>query len=193
MTPALPATSVGIDAVVHKRGLLPTLCVSCSVTSNSLQPHGLKPTRLLCPWDSPGKNTGVGCHSLLQGIFLTQGPNPSFLHCRQILYCLSHQGSLTLRHLSSLAGKNGIPDKVQNTRSHVNVQPGHSFPGIATLPSCTHWVSSSLVSGVLPWEEMSQGLTNVPACPNHDDAVDSCREFRPAIPSSTIGLQGHLL
>ena len=38
------------------------------------------PTRLLCPWDSPGKNTGVGCHSLLQGIFLTQGFNPHLLH-----------------------------------------------------------------------------------------------------------------
>ena len=44
--------------------------------------------------DSPGKNTGVGTLSLLQGIFLTQGSNPGLLHCRQILYCLSHQGSL---------------------------------------------------------------------------------------------------
>ena len=50
-------------------------------------------TRLLCPWDSPGKNTGVGCHSLLQGILLTQGSNPGFLHYRQIRYYLSHQGS----------------------------------------------------------------------------------------------------
>ena len=49
--------------------------VSRSVVSNSLQPHGLEPTRFLCPWDSPGKNTGVGCHSLLQGISLTQGLN----------------------------------------------------------------------------------------------------------------------
>ena len=37
-------------------------------------------TSLLCPWDSPGKNTGVGCHALLQGIFLTQGSNPRLLH-----------------------------------------------------------------------------------------------------------------
>ena len=50
------------------------------------------PARLLCPWNSPGKN-GVGCHSLFQGIFLTQGSNPSLLQCRQILYSLSHQGS----------------------------------------------------------------------------------------------------
>ena len=45
--------------------------------------------------DSPGKTTGVGCHALLQGIFLTKdhGLNPGLLHCRWILYCLSHQGS----------------------------------------------------------------------------------------------------
>ena len=41
--------------------------------------------RFLCPWDSPGKNTGVGGHFLLQGIFLTQGSNPGLLPCRQIL------------------------------------------------------------------------------------------------------------
>ena len=43
--------------------------------------------------DSPGKNTGVGCHALLYGIFLTQGSNPGLQHCKQILYHLSHQGS----------------------------------------------------------------------------------------------------
>ena len=47
--------------------------LSWSVVSDSLRPHGLWPARLLCPWDSPGKNTGKGCHALLQGIFLTQG------------------------------------------------------------------------------------------------------------------------
>ena len=54
---------------------------------------GLQTTKLLCPWDSPGKNTGVGCHFLLQGIFPTQGSNQGLLHCRQTLYPLSHQGS----------------------------------------------------------------------------------------------------
>ena len=44
--------------------------------SSSLRPYGLKPPRLLCPWDFPGKNTGVGCHCLLQGIFPTQGIKP---------------------------------------------------------------------------------------------------------------------
>ena len=66
------------------------VCVSSSVMSDSLRPHGLGPARLLCPWDFPDKNTGVGCHSLLQGIFLTQGLNPGLLHCSQTLYRLSH-------------------------------------------------------------------------------------------------------
>ena len=68
------------------------VCVlSHSVMPDSLPPHGLQPSRLLCPWDLPGKNTGMGCHFLLQGIFLTQGLNQSLLHCRQILYHLSYQ------------------------------------------------------------------------------------------------------
>ena len=48
--------------------------------------------------DSPGKNTGVGCHALLQGIFPTHGSNPCLLHCRQILYQLSYQVSPWKRH-----------------------------------------------------------------------------------------------
>ena len=58
-----------------------------------LRPHRPQPTRFLCPWNSPGKNTGMGSHSLLQGIFLTQGLNLGLLHFRQILYCLRQQGS----------------------------------------------------------------------------------------------------
>ena len=52
-----------------------------------LQPHGLWPSRLLCTWGFPGKNTGVGCHALLQGIFPTQESNPHLLRPRQILHC----------------------------------------------------------------------------------------------------------
>ena len=47
-----------------------------------------------CPWDFPGKNTGVGSHSCLKGIFPTKGSNRGLLHCKQILYCLSHQKAL---------------------------------------------------------------------------------------------------
>ena len=67
---------------------------SCLVMADSLQPQGLQHARLLCPWDFSGKNIGVGCHFLLQGIFLTQGQNSdllSLLHCGQVLYHLSHK------------------------------------------------------------------------------------------------------
>ena len=67
--------------------------VICSVLYNSLQPYELQPARLLCPWDSPGKNTGVGCHALLQGIFATQGSNLDFPHWRLIPYRVSQQES----------------------------------------------------------------------------------------------------
>jgi len=61
---------------------------SRSVMSDSLPPHGL-----YSPWNSPGQNTGAGSLSLLQGIFPTQGLNSGLLHCRWILYQLSHEGS----------------------------------------------------------------------------------------------------
>ena len=57
------------------------------------QPHGLYSTRLLCAWNSVGKNTGMGSYSFLQGIFPTQGSNSGLLHCKQVLYHLSQQGS----------------------------------------------------------------------------------------------------
>ena len=59
------------------------VCQVTSVMSSSLRPYGQSPTRLFCPWDSPGKNTGVGCHALLRGTFPTQGWNPRLL-------CLLH-------------------------------------------------------------------------------------------------------
>ena len=61
---------------------------SCSIVPNSLWLHGL-----YSPWNSPGQNTRVGSLSLLQGIFPTQGWNPSLPHCSQILYQLSHKRS----------------------------------------------------------------------------------------------------
>ena len=61
----------------------PTLCnpMDCSLPGSPLS------------MDSPGKNTEVACHALLQGIFPTHGVNPGLLHCRLILYCLSHEAS----------------------------------------------------------------------------------------------------
>ena len=63
------------------------------VMSDSLRPHRLQSTRLLCPWHFPGKNIGVGCHFLLQGIFVTQGSNPCLLLWQVDSLSLSHQGS----------------------------------------------------------------------------------------------------
>ena len=69
---------------------------SCSVVSNSSGPHGL-----YSQGNSRDQNTGVVSRSLLQGIFPTQGSNPGLPHCRQILYQLSHQGSLSSKKISS--------------------------------------------------------------------------------------------
>ena len=69
-------------------------CVSS--VSNSLQHHGLQPSRLLLPWKFPGKNTGVGCHALLQGIFPTQGSNPCL---KRLLHWQAD--SSPVRHLRS--------------------------------------------------------------------------------------------
>ena len=66
---------------------------SSSVVCDSLRPYGLQPTRLLHPWDFPGKSTEVGCHCLLQGIFLTQRSNSDLLHYRKTLYHLSQKRS----------------------------------------------------------------------------------------------------
>ena len=70
--------------------------------SDCLQPRGLQPTRLLCPWGCPGKSTGVGCHAPLQGIFPTQGLNPlSYVSCigRQVLDHSRYLGSPMYTHI----------------------------------------------------------------------------------------------
>ena len=96
--------SVGISHL--HRNLKPNCVDACSILHQikgkvkvlvtqscpTLQPH--RPARLLCPWNSPGNNTGVGSHSLLQRISSAQGSKPGLLHCRQVFQLLSHQGSL---------------------------------------------------------------------------------------------------
>ena len=72
--------------------------------SNSVQPHGLQPARFLCPWNSLGKNTGMGCHSCLQRIFLTQGLN------QRLLGLLHWQvGSLSLAPPGKPLGQSNAP------------------------------------------------------------------------------------
>ena len=78
----------------HFYSICPVL--RCSVMSNSLRPHGLYPARPLCPWDFPGKNTGVGHHFLLQGIFPVRRSKLHLLFSyidRRILYRKRHLGS----------------------------------------------------------------------------------------------------
>ena len=80
------------------------LVLSCFNSIWLFVTHELYPARLLCSWDSLGKNTGMGCHFLLQEIFLTQGSNPGLLHCRQIPYQLSYKGSLKWRRSICFSG-----------------------------------------------------------------------------------------
>ena len=95
---------------------LATKCASCSVMSNCSQPHGAH--QALLPWDSPGKNTRVGSHSLLQRIFPTQGLSTGLLHCRQTCYCLSHEESVCSRvkgqARKGLDDLNGILETLQS-------------------------------------------------------------------------------
>ena len=95
--------------------------------------------------DSPGKNTGVGCHFLLQGIFLSQGSNLGLLHYRQILYHLSHQGSpYTLLVVVSL------PSHVRLFCNLMNCSlPGFSDHGISQA-RILEWVAISFSRGSFP-------------------------------------------
>ena len=81
--------------------------------SDSLWLSGLWPTRLLYPRNFPGKNTWLGTHSLLQSIFVTKGLSPGLPCCRQILYCLGHQGSSKLAQMPQL-----LPTCVECTESN---------------------------------------------------------------------------
>ena len=85
--------------------------VSCSDMLDSSRPHGPQPTRLLSPWNSPGKNTGVGCHFFLHRVFLTQGSNPGLLIAGRFFSVLSEpyprQGKGILTPASFLVSPKG--------------------------------------------------------------------------------------
>ena len=95
---------------------------SHSVMSDSLQPHGL-----YSPWNSPGRNTGVGSLSLLQGIFPAQGSNPGLPHCRQILYQLSQKGSPRIPEWVAYPSPGVHPDP--------GIEPGSPALQTDSLPS----------------------------------------------------------
>ena len=98
---------------------------SRSVVSDPLRPHGL-----YSPWYSPGQNTGVGSLSLLQGIFPTQGSDLGLLHCRRILYQLSHKGSP--RILEWVAFPFSRRSFQPRDRTHVSLIAGGFFTSWAT-------------------------------------------------------------
>ena len=85
---------------------------------------------ILCPWDSPGKNTGVGCHAFLQRIIPTQGSNPGLLYCRRILYHLNHQGSPWILNLVAYSFSRGSSQTRNGTR--VSWMAGRFFTCWAT-------------------------------------------------------------
>ena len=105
---------------------------SHSVLSDSLGPHGLQRARLLCPWDSPGKNTGVGSHSGLQGIFPTQGSNPDRTAGRFFTVCSSNH------FLLAPEVPNSQPEKFQNCGMNPCVLNPYWHTLRGTGPGLTH-------------------------------------------------------
>ena len=94
----------------------------------------------LCPWDSPGKNTGVGYHAFLQGIFPIQGLNPDLPHCRWIHYYLSHQGSplssivkhlvwVKLRVFQAVVVVKNLPANAEDIRDTSSIPRSGRSPG----------------------------------------------------------------
>ena len=131
--------------------------VSCSVVSNSLRTHGLKPIMLLCPRDFPGKDTGVGCLFLLQGIFLTQGSNPGLLYCRQILYHLNHQGSYlsSAQFSRSVMSNSLLPHELQRARPPCPSATPGVHPNSCPL---SRWCHLTISSSVVPFSSCLQSF-----------------------------------
>ena len=168
--------------------LIKLMCVCvCSVVSNSLRPYGLSPFRLLCPWDSPGNNTRVGCLSFSQrisptsikpispalagGFFSTKPP-----HCAAVLSCSEVSDSLQPHGLQLDPLSVGFSR--QEYWSWLSCLPpaDHPNPGIKprspvlqadSLPSepprkpmNTEFGSLFLLQGIFPNQEWNQGLLN---------------------------------
>ena len=107
--------------------------------SDSLRPHGL-----YSPWNSPGQNTGVSSLSLLQGIFPTQGLNSGLLHCRWILYQLSHKGSPTILEWVAYPFSRGSSWTRNQTGICIAGDYQLSYQGSPHLPHCKSTFKSLL-------------------------------------------------
>ena len=84
---------ISIGTLLYRQTMLCCAVIVSQSCPSLCDPMDCSPPGSSVHRDSPGKNTGVDCHALLQGIFPTQGLDPGLLHCRQILYQLSHKGS----------------------------------------------------------------------------------------------------
>ena len=110
------------------------VCVQFSVMSDFFQSQELQAARLLCPWNPPGKNTGVGCHFLFQGIFPNTGSNPRLLY---LLYWQAH--SLPVLQLGSLSGDIQVLKKGKETYTGVNSILDLCSVGIYECDLCWKW------------------------------------------------------
>ena len=144
------------------------LCWVASVMPDSLQSYGLLPPRLLCPWDSPGKNSGLGHHVLLQEILPTQWWNSGLLHCRWILY-----------HWATCEVK-------RKTEGRIILRP-MSLSRLAGIRSSTAQFSHSVVSDSLQPHESQHARPPCPSTPGvHSDSRPSRQWCHPAISSSVV-------
>ena len=124
--------------------------------------HGLQLARLLCPWNSPGKNTGVGCHALLQGIFLTQGSNPDLLHRRQKEWILGEPAVSAIASLIIMKQEVFLPKKkkciVYSAHFPVSVRNARKSSSVTSRPPVWCQLPGHTVSGVQQSELLSPVL-----------------------------------
>ena len=116
--------------------------------------------RLHRPWDSPGKNTGVGCHFLSQGIFPTQGSNPGLSHCRQTPYHLSHQGTPKSSFSSVQFTQSVMSDSLQpHELQHARPPCPSPTPGVhPNSHPLSLWCYPDISSSVVPFFSCTQSL-----------------------------------
>ena len=133
---------------------------SCAVMSDSLRPCGLQPVRLLCPWDSPGKNPRVSCHFLLQRIFLTTGLNLHLLHWQADSLPLNHQGNpIILYSISAVATAKSLQSCPTLCDPRDSSPPGSPVPGILQARTL-EWVAISF-SNAQKWKVKVKLLSRV--------------------------------
>ena len=153
------------------------MCVSHPVISDSLRTHRLQPARLPCPWDSPGENTRVDCHSLLPRIFPTQGSNLGLLHCRQILYHLNYRDI----YFTSFLKKSGL---VFLLNRFTQTQPPGSLA--ASLKQILALVISLPDLGSQRQLALMNGICACTHAKSHQSCLTLCNPVDCSLPGSSV-------